>query len=76
MEPSGTMEDPQDSRSSQSVSETSIRHSLGFGIVSQVVEPETHLFAFREHARSDCRWPEMVFDQHVGGPWLPSFQLE
>ena len=37
MEPSGTMEDPQDSRSSQSVSETSIRHSLGFGIVAEDV---------------------------------------
>jgi hypothetical protein len=37
MEPSGTMEDPQDSRSSQSVSETSIRHSLGFGIVAEYV---------------------------------------
>jgi hypothetical protein len=34
MEPSGTMEDPQDSRSFQSVSELQfgiIRHSLGFG---------------------------------------------
>jgi hypothetical protein len=44
--------------------------------MSQVVEPEAHLVPWLEHPGPDCCGSEMVFDQHVGRPWLPAFQLE
>ena len=51
-------------------------HEEGRKAVSQVVKPEAHLLTFLEDPSCDCRWPKMIFNQHVRSTRLLSFAAE